>query len=264
MKICSKCNKEVTPGQLYCPRCGFSLIKNKYGERVGVGGTASKIVTPEVAEKINKANIEHGNNGMHLKIFSVGNNTNKNNTASSATVVIIFIISTCIPLLVTVFSSVDTTSKAENITSKYDLDSTIDQVSTLVNDNLNVRKYYTENGNINLDTIADITSLEKDDLTNTWCNWIASYNTEANAILCITTVHSDLGTDKAAITSLDGLSNSIGNLSNDVNYDTLISIQDTLYNLYYLSSNSYDTYSEYIEKYNTLNNNLNTYINNLG
>lgn len=273
MKICSKCNKEVTPGQLYCPRCGFSLIKNKYGERVGVGGTTSKMVSPEIADTINKTNMEHGNNGMQPRMVLGGNstnsinsinNTNKNNTASAVTVVIIFIISTCIPLLITVFSSVDTNSNVVTITSKYDLDSVIDQVKVLADDNLNVRNYYTQNSNINLDVIADVTSLEKDNLNNTWCNWIASYNTEANAVLCTITAHSDLGDDEAAITSLADLSNSIDNLYEDVNYSTLISIHDTLNNLYYLSRNSYDTYSDYEEKYNTLNSNLNSYINNLG
>ena len=264
MKICSKCNKEVTPGQLYCPRCGFSLIKNKYGERVGIGGTASKIVTPETTQKINEANMEHGNNGIQPRINLWGNNTNNKNTSSAAIIVIIYIISTCIPLLLTVFSSVKTTSNSIDITSKYNLDSTVNQVTGLADDNLNVRKYYAENGTITLDVIADVTGLEKEDLTNAWCSWIASYNTEANAVLCTITAHSDLGNSVDAINSLEDLSNSIDEAYYDnVNYDTLTSIYDTLNNLYYLSRNSYDTYSDYEEKYNTLNNNLNTYINNL-
>jgi|GEM_PF-2691596 len=264
MKICSKCNKEVTPGQLYCPRCGFSLIKNKYGERVGVGGTHSKIVTPEIAKKINEANMEHDNSTIQPRINLWGNNTNNKNTSSAAVIVIIFIISTCIPLLLTVFSSVNTTSESTHINSKYNLDSTVNQVTVLADDNLNVRKYYAENGNITLDAIADVTSLEKEDLTNTWCSWIASYNTEANAVLCTITAHSDLGNSVDAITSLEDLSNSIDEAYYDsVDYDTLTSIYDTLNNLYYLSRNSYDTYSDYEEKYNTLNNNLNTYINDL-
>lgn len=262
MKICSKCNKEVKTGQLYCPRCGFSLIKNKYGERIGVGGTTSKIVSPETAAKINEANMERGNNVMQSKMFLGGDN--KNNTASAAVVVIIFIISTCIPILLTVFSNVKITSEEVAVNSKYDLDSTINLVKVLADDNLNVRKYYAENGNINLDAIAEVTSLEKEDLTNAWCSWIESYNTEANAVLCTITAHSDLGDDDAAIAYLDDLSISFDNIYyDDANYDTLISIHDTLNNLYYLSRNSYDTYNDYESKYNTLNNDLNTYINNI-
>lgn len=264
MRICSKCNKDVTPGQLYCPRCGFSLIKNKYGERIGVGGTASKMVSPETAKTINKANMERGNNGIQPRINLLGNNTNNKNASSAAVVVIIFIISTCIPLLLTVFSSVNITSESTPINSKYNLDSTVDQVTVLADDNLNVRKYYAENSNITLDAIADVTSLEKEDLTNTWCNWIASYNTEANAVLCTITAHSDLGNSVDAITSLEDLSNSVDDFYyDDVNYDTLTNIYDTLNNLYYLSRNSYDSYDDYESKYSTLNNDLNTYINDL-
>ena len=264
MRICSKCNKEVTPGQLYCPRCGFSLIKNKYGERVVGGGSTSKIVSPEIAETINKANMNCSNNGMQPRINLWGNNTNKNNTTSAAVVVIIFIISTCIPLLLAVFSSVHISSDSVTSTSEYNLDDAIDKVSILADDNYNIRKYYAENGSTNLNVIADVTSLVKEDLTNTWCNWIASYDTEANAVLCTITAHSDLGDDSVALSALDDLSISIDDAYyDDVNRGTLISIHDTLNNLYYLSRNSYDKYSDYAETYNTLNSNLNNYINNL-
>lgn len=264
MKICSKCNKEVTPGQLYCPRCGFSLIKNKYGERVGVGGSTSKIVTVEDAKEINDANTKQNNNGLHPRISIGGNNTTKNNTASAAVIVIIFIVSTCVPLLITVFSSVHVTSSTVTITSKYNLDSTIEQVAILADDNLYVRKYYAENSYTNLTVIADETSLEKEDLTNAWCDWVASYNTEANAVLCTITAHSDLGDDTAALSALDDFSTSIDNdYYDDVNYDTLVSIYDTLNSLYYLSRNSYDTYSDYEETYNTLYINLNNHMDSL-
>jgi hypothetical protein len=208
--------------------------------------------------------MERGNNAMQPRITLGGNNTNKNTPSSIAVIVIIFIVSTFVPLLLTVFSNVKVTSEEVAINSKYDLDSTIDLVKMLADDNLKVRKYYAENGNINLYAIAEVTSLEKEDLTNAWCSWIESYNTEANAVLCAITAHSDLGDADAAITSLDDLSISIDNsYYDDVNYDTLISIHDTLNNLYYLSRNSYDTYSDYESKYNTLNNDLNTYINEL-
>jgi cell division protein FtsX len=206
--------------------------------------------------------MERGNNAMQPRINFGGNG--KANTASAAVIVIIFVISTCIPILLTVFSNVKVTSEEVTVNSKYDLDSTIDLVKMLADDNLKVRKYYAEKGNMTLDAIAEVTSLEKEDLTNAWCSWIESYNTEANAVLCTITAHSDLGDADAAITSLDDLSISIDNsYYDDVNYDTLISIHDTLNNLYYLSRNSYNTYSDYESKYNTLNDDLNTYINNI-
>ncbi len=263
MKICSKCNKEVTPGQLYCPRCGFSLIKNKYGERIGVGGCTSKIVTPEAAEKINATNME-SNKGAVVKINIGGNNTYKNNPASIAVIVIIFIVSSFIPLLLTVFSSVKVTSESVTTTSKYNLDNTVSMVTTLLDDNLSVRKSFYENGSTDINSIADVTSLEKEDLTNAWCKFIASYNTEANAVLCVVTAHSDLGDDTIALSALDELySNINSNYYDDSNYNKLINISDTLNDMYYLSVNSYDTYSNYSEKYNTLNDKLNNYINEL-
>ncbi len=262
MRICSKCNKEVHYGELYCTRCGFSLMKNKYGERVVLGGASTKIVSPHNAKIINNANKETKNWKFNLK-NNLGNNDPYNkNSASASLIIIIFVFSTFIPIILSIFANVKT--EDTNIISSVVYEDAMREVKVLLDDNLNVRKYYAENEKISIKDISEITSIEESNLSNAWCKYLSVYSIESDAVSCAITAHNDLGDNNLTLAYLNQLYIDINNeYNNDSNYNTLVKISDTLNDMYYLSIDSYDTYSNYLEKYNNLNNKLTSYINDL-
>lgn len=261
MKICSKCNKEVFPGQVYCPRCGFSLIKNKYGERIGAGGIKAKIVSPADAVKINEENISSSSINSR-NVFS-SNNINKKNSYAIVISILMFAMVTLVPTIVSIFSIDDSVKVDDNI-KLADVNNIIDDIKVLIDDNLAVRSSYADKSSTDLETIASITSLEATDLTNPWCTLIENYNTVDNAILCVVTAHDDNGDNLNAQNKLEAFNTDIANNKySEYNLDSLNGIYDNLNNLYHLSLNSYDDYNTYREKYLNLNQTLKNYINSL-
>ncbi len=263
MRICSKCNKEVHYGELYCTRCGFSLIKNKYGQRVEIGGASSKVVLPQNAERINNDNKERKNWNFNFKNNLGNNETYKKNSTAAAMIFIVFFISTFIPIILSIFTNVKTTTTT-NIISGAVYDDAMREVKLLLDDNLNVRTYYDDNGKISVKEISEITSIEEANLVNAWCNYLSVYSTESDAVSCAITAHNDLGDNNLTLAYLNQLYIDINNdYYDDPDYNTLVKISDTLNDMYYLSIDSYDTYSNYLDKYNNLNDELNNYIDEL-
>lgn len=217
MRICSRCNNEVGKTDIVCSKCGFSLLRDKYGKRINYPiGTVESI-----------------NAKKNSKYFK-SENYNKNPYLA----IIVLLTSIIIPILTTFFLSdtEETIDNNNNITFKNieEITNYIDDVKLQALDYYKVLELINNEEEINLKKIEEVTSLEINDMTSEKCIKMIDGN---DALACVLNTHQSKGTYETANADIANFYDYINSIDDSDMKDALINLNNNTYDLYYLPGN---------------------------
>lgn len=248
MKICSRCNNEVKKTDLFCPKCGCSLVKDEYGKRLDINSEK---------DKTNLSNCDC--NKMNKKSFY--------SKPKNILGILFFVIG--VYLVIMTFSTVlymtnkKTSSNIEDSLADIDkLNNYLDDVTLIAKDYYIAWTSILEKENITLSEVSKKVSLDETEMTNDNCKDYTDSYSEKDLLNCIMKSHEIKGTYKKTDSDMIELYSYVDSFKKNNVRKVLVDIYGYAYELYYLPDSTAD-YNQYKSYYNNYINNIDRLLNSI-
>lgn len=238
MKICSKCNNEVRKTDLVCPKCGFSLLRDKYGKRIDNPLTTVKNMNYKFDKPIKDGN----------------------NKSAPIIAIVLMIISFIIPFIcLAVFEDTTKDNEVEDGFNNDKLNSYMDEIKLVAEDYYQILIHIYNNEALTIEKISEFTSLDTSDMTSNSCILLfgQSYLTSNGdlALNCVLDTHQAIGTFSKANDDMNNFYQYVDSLDESEDKDLLIDLYGDAYDLYYLPGTEFNLL-DYEASYNELINDI--------
>lgn len=240
MRICSRCNKEISNVDTRCPRCGFSLIKDKYGKRI-----------EPLTNNLSAQTIVYNNANTNVK---------QKTTLLIITMFVIAFITAIIPIIIMVNDSFNEDTDNINEVDMNLINDLLDDVKMIASDYNFAWLSYEENNAITLNEIDNDIELDITEMTNESCIAFNDTAKEEDLLKCILLSYEGKNIYKDVNKDMLDLYNYVGVYEVGDVRDALVEIYGYAYELYYLPG-SVDVYEQYKNKYDETLNELNKMVN---
>lgn len=246
MRICSRCNASVSKRDTNCPRCGFSLIKNEYGQRI---------------DSLNDVKMKRVTTG----VLGIDTDKPKSNKVSSVFIVIFILVfmSSFVPIILTslYFNRVDISSEVMEADTEL-LKSYTADVVRIASDYNKAWSLYKEDNTITLEAIVTNLTLNISDMTNDSCIAYTKDKKEKDLLSCVYKAYEDADIYTKVNNDVTKLYSYVYDFEDGDVRTVLVDVYGYVYDLYYLPE-SKDTYEEYKKEYDKNINALNNAFDNL-
>lgn len=243
MKICSRCNKEVAKIDVVCPRCGFSLVKDKYGKRVD-----------PITNVFNGQETINFNNNKNYSI------NNKNKTVLAIFIIFLFAIAGFFPAYIILMNADNVTVDETSIIDVNLINDFIYDVKVIASDYNLAWDGYKKNNDITLNQVDDIIELNIDEMNDDSCTLFKDSAQEMDLLNCVLKTYETNGGYEDVNSDMMNLYEYVQVYEYGDVRDVLVEVYGYAYDLYYLPG-SVDNYEQYKNKYDETLNSLNKMMN---